>query len=202
MTINEVLAALLQAVLLAVVPVCSGFLVQGIRALARYTSAKTDNAMAQKYLEDAANAIATAVSRTNQTYVDTLKKSGTFTKENQQEALGMAIKEAVNLMTHETTNFLKEAYGDMNDYLVSQIEAEVRKQKLNESVLLGAPVESVMEARESPDPVAVAVAAASAAATAATAATAQVAAGQSIATDPAPATADAPQTTEPDTPEE
>ena len=131
--------------------------------------------------------------------MDTLKKSGTFTKENQQEALGMAIREAVNLMRHETINFLKEAYGDMNDYLVSQIEAEVRKQKLAEPLTLGAPVEAVMEVRESPDPVAVAVAAASAAATAATA---QVAAARNSATDPAPATADAPQTTEPDAPEE
>lgn len=164
---KEILPILLQAVLLAVVPVCSAFLVQGIRALARYASTKTDNALAQKYLEDAANAIATAVSQTNQTYVDTLKKSGTFTKENQQEALGMAIKEAVNLMRHETIAFLKEAYGDMNDYLVSQIEAEVRKQKLAEPLMLGAPVDAVMEVRESPDPVAIATAAASAAATAA-----------------------------------
>ena len=196
---NEFLATLTQAVLLAVVPVCTAFLAQGIRALARYASTKTDSALAQKYLEDAANAITTAVSRTNQTYVDTLKKSGTFTKENQQEALGMAIREAVNLMRHETINFLKEAYGDMNDYLVSQIEAEVRKQKLAEPLTLGAPVEAVMEVRESPYPVAVAVAAASAAATAATA---QVAAARNSATDPAPATADAPQTTEPDAPEE
>ena len=186
---KEFLATLLQAVLLAVVPICAAYAANGVRALARYASAKTDNALAQKYLEDAANAIATAVSRTNQTYVDTLKKSGTFTKENQQEALGMAIKEAVNLMTHETINFLKEAYGDMNDYLVSQIEAEVRKQKLAEPLMLGAPVEAVMEVRESPDPVAVAVAAASAAATAATA---QVAAGQHSAPGPAPDTADAP----------
>ena len=73
---NEFLATLTQAVLLAVVPVCTAFLAQGIRALARYASTKTDSALAQKYLEDAANAITTAVSRTNQTYVDTLKKSG------------------------------------------------------------------------------------------------------------------------------
>ena len=168
---KEFLATLLQAVLLAVVPICAAYAANGVRALARYASAKTDNALAQKYLEDAANAIATAVSRTNQTYVDTLKKSGTFTKENQQEALGMAIKEAVNLMTHETINFLKEAYGDMNDYLVSQIEAEVRKQKLAEPLMLGAPVEVVMEAQGSTDTEAVAAAAAAAA----SAAVAQVA---------------------------
>ena len=173
---KEILPILLQAVLLAVVPVCSAFLVQGIRALARYASTKMDNALAKKYLEDAASAITTAVSHTNQTYVDTLKKSDKFTKENQEEALSKAIREAVNLMQHETIAFLKEAYGDMNDYLVSQIEAEVRKQKLAEPLTLGAPVEAVMEVRENPDPVAVATAAASAAATAATAQVARTAA--------------------------
>lgn len=162
---KEFLATLLQAVLLAVVPICAAYAANGVRALARYASAKTDNALAQKYLEDAANAIATAVSRTNQTYVDTLKKSGTFTKENQQEALGMAIKEAVNLMTHETINFLKEAYGDMNDYLVSKIEAEVRLQKQNDPAMLSVPLEAIGSVTESPSTTAVAVAAASAAAT-------------------------------------
>lgn len=159
---NEFLATLLQAVLLAVVPVGTAFLAQGIRSLSRYASAKTDNALAQKYLDEAAYAIATAVSQTNQTYVDALKKSGKFTKENQQEALGMAIREAVSLMRHETIAFLKEAYGDMDNYLVSQIEAEVRKQKLAEPALLGVPVGAADAARESLDPATVAEAAAAA----------------------------------------
>lgn len=162
---SEFLSALLQAVIIAAVPVCAGAIVKGIRALAKHLSTQTDSELARKYLADAADAITTAVSLVNQTYVDGLKKSGTFTKENQQEALSRAIKEAVNLMTHETIAFLKEAYGDMNDYLVSKIEAEVRLQKQNDPAMLSVPLEAVGSVTESPSTTAVAVAAASAAAT-------------------------------------
>ena len=168
---NEFLSALLQAVIIAVVPVCAGAIVKGIRAFTKHLSTRTDSELAKKYLADATDAITTAVSLVNQTYVDGLKKSGTFTKENQEEALSKAIKEAVSLMRNETIAFLKQAYGDMNNYLVSQIEAEVRKQKLAEPALLGAPVEVVMEAQGSTDTEAVAAAAAAAA----SAAVAQVA---------------------------
>lgn len=162
---NEFLSALLQAVIIAAVPVIAGATVKGVRALAKHLSTKTDSELAKKYLADAADAITTAVSLVNQTYVDGLKKSGTFTKENQEEALGRAIKEAVNLMRHETLAFLKEAYGDMNDYLVSKIEAEVRLQKKNDLDKLNAPLEAIGSVTESPSTTAVAVAAASAAAT-------------------------------------
>ena len=168
---NEFLSALLQAVIIAVVPVCAGAIVKGIKAFTKHLSTRTDSELAKKYLADATDAITTAVSLVNQTYVDGLKKSGTFTKENQEEALSKAIKEAVSLMRNETIAFLKQAYGDMNNYLVSQIEAEVRKQKLAEPALLGAPVEVVMEAQGSTDTEAVAAAAAAAA----SAAVAQVA---------------------------
>lgn len=162
---NEFLSALLQAVIIAAVPVCAGAIVKGVKALANNLSTKTDSELAKKYLADAADAITTAVSLVNQTYVDGLKKSGTFTKENQEEALSRAIKEAVNLMRHETLAFLKEAYGDMNDYLVSKIEAEVRLQKQSDPAMLSTPLEAVSGVVESPNTTAVAVAAASAAAT-------------------------------------
>lgn len=171
---HEFLSTLLQAVFIAAVPVISGAIVKGIRALAKHLSTQTDNALAKKYLSDASDAITTAVSRVNQTYVDGLKKSGTFTKENQEEALGLAVKEAVNLMTHETIAFLKEAYGDMNDYLVSKIEAEVRLQKKNDPDKFSIPVDAIEGVREAPDTAAIATATAAATAAATTAATAAV----------------------------
>lgn len=171
---NEFLSTLLQAVIIAAVPVISGAIVKGVRALAKHLSTQTDNALAKKYLSDASDAITTAVSRVNQTYVDGLKKSGTFTKENQEEALGLAVKEAVNLMTHETIAFLKEAYGDMNDYLVSKIEAEVRTQKQDDPATFGIPLEAIESVREVPDTAAIATATAAATAAATTAATAAV----------------------------
>lgn len=126
---NEFLSTLLQAVIIAAVPVCAGFLAKGIKAAAGYLGAKTENENAKKYLEAAADAVSTAVTYTSQKYVDSLKKSDSFSKENQEAALEMAVDNAKALLTAEAQRFLEEAYGDLNAYLISKIEAEVRHQK-------------------------------------------------------------------------
>lgn len=137
---NEFLSELFQAVLIAAVPVVTVFVGRGIAALSRYFTAKTENQTAKKYLEDAADAVAKAVTYTNQVYVDTLKKSGSFTKENQKEALGMALEKATSLLTAEAISFLEKAYGDLMEYLAANIEAEVRKQKGEAALVMSAPV--------------------------------------------------------------
>lgn len=162
---NEFLSTLLQAVLIAAIPIISAFIGKGVKAFANHLSAQTDNELAKKYLKEAADAIEEAVAFTNQTYVDTLKKSGTFTKENQDEARQKSLDKAVALLTAEARKFLEEAYGDLNSYLLNRIEPEVRRQKNGEPATLSVPLEAVEGVRESPD--VTSVAAATAAATAA-----------------------------------
>lgn len=162
---NEFLSTLLQAVLIAAVPICAGAAIKGIRAAIQYLASKSESEIAKKYLMDVADAISTAVTYTSQTYVDGLKASGNFTKENQEEALKKAVEQAEKLLTAEARNFLEKAYGDLNAYLVSKIEAEVRVQKQqSNTITLGEPF--IVEPKEAPD--VTTVAAATAAATAAT----------------------------------
>ncbi len=132
---NEFLTTLLQAVLVAAVPVCAAFIGKGLKALADYLGQKSESDTAKRFLEAVADAVSTAVTYTSQTYVDALKKSGEFTKENQQDALGIAVAQAKNLLTAEATAFLESAYGDLNEYLKSRIEAEVRNQKMEVGTL-------------------------------------------------------------------
>lgn len=132
---NDFLATLLQAVLVAAVPVCAAFIGKGIKTLATYLGQKSENDTAKKYLVAAADAISTAVTYTSQVYVDKLKETGQFTKENQQEALGIAVAQAKNLLTAEAAAYLQTAYGDLNEYLKSRIEAEVRNQKMGVGTL-------------------------------------------------------------------
>ena len=61
--------------------------------------------------------------------MDALKKSDCFSKENQEEALTMAVEKAKSLLTAEAIVFLEEAYGDVTEFLKTNIEAEVREQK-------------------------------------------------------------------------
>lgn len=162
---NEFLSTLLQAVLIAAIPVISAFIGKGVKVFANHLSAQTDNELAKKYLKEAADAIEEAVAFTNQTYVDTLKKSGTFTEENQEEARKKSLDKAIALLTADARKFLEEAYGDLNSYLLNRIEPEVRRQKNGEPATLSVPLEAVEGVRESPD--VTGVAAATAAATAA-----------------------------------
>ena len=127
---SEFLSALLQAVLVAAIPVIATFAGKGLKALAEYLGEKSQNDMARKYLDEAAEAISTAVTFTSQTYVDALKKSGQFDKDKQEWALQVALAQAKRLLTEEAQSFLIEAYGDLTQYLEGRIEAEVRNQKL------------------------------------------------------------------------
>lgn len=161
---KEFLLALLQAVATAAVPVCAAYLVQFLRRKSKQIGAQTDSLTAKKMLDEATAAVATAVTVTSQTYVDALKKNGTFTRENQKIALELAVEQARKLLTAEAKDFLSAAYGNLNDYLASRTEAEVRRQKLEHPVV-GTVLESVEAVKESPD--VTSVAAATAAATAA-----------------------------------
>lgn len=136
---NEFLSTLLQAVLIAAIPVITGAAIKGVQAVAKHLASKTDNELAKKYLKEVADAIEEAVSFTNQTYVNTLKKSDKFTEENQAEALNRSLEKATALLTADARKFLEEAYGDLNAYLLIRIEPEVRRQKKAEpdSVAIG-----------------------------------------------------------------
>lgn len=126
---SEFITTLLQAVIIAAVPVCAAAIGKGVWALVRYITTKTSNETTQKYLAEAAAAISTAVTYTSQTYVDKLKDKSEFNIDQQKQALNTAIEKAKSLLTAEAAAFLEEAYGDLADYLRTNIEAEVRNQK-------------------------------------------------------------------------
>ena len=133
---NDFLSTLLQAILVAAVPVCAAFLGKGLKALASYLGQKSQSDTVKMYMEAIADAVATAVTFTSQTYVDALKKSGKFTKENQEYALKIAKSEAMRLLTQEAKDFIANAYGSLDQYLEGRIEAEVRRQKMGVGTLI------------------------------------------------------------------
>ena len=158
---KEFLFELLYAVSTAAIPVCAAFLVQFLRRKSAQIGAQTDSLTTKKLLDEATNAVTTAVTYVSQTYVDALKKNGNFTRENQKVAMELAVDQAKKLLTAEAKNFLSAAYGSLNDYLVSRAEAEVRRQKL-EYPAVGTILESVETVKESTDVTSVAAAAAAA----------------------------------------
>lgn len=133
---KEFILVLLQAVIIAAVPVVTTYLCNFLKQKSNQAAAKTNNDLAASYIKEAADAIATAVTFTSQTYVDNLKNSGTFTVENQKEAFNKAMNKAVEILSAEAKEYLTKAYGDLTNYLTTKIEAEVRNQKFT-AILTG-----------------------------------------------------------------
>ena len=119
----------LQAMLIIAIPVLSGYAIYYLNKLAKRAQEKVANATASRYIEEAADAVTTAVLNTAQTYTDALKKSDTFSLDNQQEALNRAIKVAQNQLSADATRFINEVYGDATKYLAEKIEAEIQISK-------------------------------------------------------------------------
>jgi hypothetical protein len=126
---QELLTTLLQTVITVAVPILTTFAVNFLRAKAAQATATVKNELANKYISEATDAVATAVLYTTQTYTDTLKKSGTFSKENQLEAFAKALAQAKALITDDTRRFIEMTYGDLTKYLAPRIEAEVKLTK-------------------------------------------------------------------------
>ena len=126
---QELLSNLLIAVITAAVPVITAYGISLIKKTAENAAANTSNVKEQGYIREIADAISDAVAATSQTYVDALKKTGSFTKEAQAEAAQKALTTCIASISPAATAFIERAYGDMKEYLTTRIEAEVRKQK-------------------------------------------------------------------------
>lgn len=156
----DIIKEILLAIVTVCVPILSTYGVKLIKRLADKATAETDSALIQGYIEEIAEAISTAVSNTNQTYVDSLKAAGAFTAEAQKEALQKSLTTAAAILSTEAAEFIEEVYGDVTAYLTVRIEAEVREQKLSTGVAVTSTLESTADTTT--------VAATTAAATAAT----------------------------------
>ena len=127
---KELLFQILQAVIIAVIPIVSAYSIKWIKQAAEEAKASADSEKIQGYITEIANAISDAVAATSQTFVDELKKNGTFTMEAQKEAAQKALNACLASISPAATAFIQETYGDLTEYLSNKIEAEVRKQKM------------------------------------------------------------------------
>lgn len=82
-----------------------------------------------QYVDKAQEIIGNAVLTVSQTYVDTLKSNGSFTKEAQEKAKNKAIEIANKLITEESKNAIIILYGDFDVFLDSMIESLVKQNK-------------------------------------------------------------------------
>lgn len=126
---DDTLLIVLQAVILAVIPVLTTFLVKFLTAKAQELKTAVNNTTVSEYIDEITRAVNTAVACTNQTYVDDLKGKNMFDKNTQTHALLLSLDAAKASISASALEYIKKMYGDSDKYLETRIEAEVKRQK-------------------------------------------------------------------------
>lgn len=126
---NEAVFNLLMAVVTAAVTALSVFVAAFVKKKGEQAAAETNSTLLKDVIEEVTGIVSIAVSAVSQTYVDELKKAGSFDAEAQKQALAMALAACIKAISPATKAFIEETYGDLTEYLTTYIEAEVRKQK-------------------------------------------------------------------------
>ena len=124
-TLNEVLYTLIICALMIVVR----FGVQ----LVRTKTAEIKNTEVQQVIDN----IGDIVIMVSQTFVDSLKESGNFDKEAQAKAFDMAKTAALNGMSDSMKKYIDKYCGGLDEWLRIQIEAWVKKNKIEEIAAKG-----------------------------------------------------------------
>lgn len=114
----NVLSVLLTAVILPLISIAGTQLI-------KFINSKIKNNELAKQLTTATTIVTNAVRVVFQTYVDTLKKNGSFDKDAQAEALTRAKNIALSQITEDTKSYIEDNYGDFNNWLIIQIEATI-----------------------------------------------------------------------------
>ncbi len=79
-----------------------------------------------KYIDIVGNMIIGAVQEVNNKIVDDLKSKDMFTKEAQKQAMEECKELVMNMMDDNMKTILSESIGDLNAYIQSQIELNIK----------------------------------------------------------------------------
>ncbi len=129
MNVLNLLTEIFEVCIIPLLGVLTAYLVSYIRAKSEDLVNKTENELADKYIQMLAETISDCVIATNQTYVENLKKDNLFTAEAQKEAFAKTYEAVINILTDEAKDYLTEVYGDLTTYITMKIEAEVNLSK-------------------------------------------------------------------------
>ena len=125
---NEIILNIISVVVTAVIlPLIS---YAGAR-LITWLNTKIKDENAKQQLTVATDIVTNAVRSVFQTYVEALKKNGTFDKESQKVALIKAKNDALGQMTDEIKEYITKNYGDLETWIVTQIESTINILKNN-----------------------------------------------------------------------
>lgn len=125
----EIVIQIIQVCVIPLLGILTKFLVDFLSAKRDELNSKIDSEIAQKYINMIYQTVVDCVIATNQTYVESLKKSGSFDEAAQKEAFNRTMSAVMAILSDDAKEYIAEATGDLNTYLTQLIEAEVNKHK-------------------------------------------------------------------------
>ena len=129
-TWTDLILKIAEVCLVPILGILTSALIKFINSKIGELKERTENETLHKYIEMFNDTICNCVIATNQTYVEALKKQGSFDLEAQKMAFVMTKNAVLGLLSEEAKAYLTEIYGDLMTYLPIKIEAEVNNQKL------------------------------------------------------------------------
>lgn len=125
----ELLTQIFELVIIPLLGALTIYAVKWINAKSEEIKIKNDNEILDKYLSMLAETVTKCVIATNQTYVETLKKEGKFDAEAQKVAFEKTYTAVMEIISVDMVDYLTEAVGDFETFLMQSIEAEVNSNK-------------------------------------------------------------------------
>lgn len=117
---------------IAIVPllgVLVPYIIKLIRTKSQEIQDKTNNELVNKYIDLITDTVVNCVIATNQTYVESIKNSGSFDAEAQKEAFNKTLASVKTILGEDMLAFISEMFGDVETYLTVLIETAVNENK-------------------------------------------------------------------------
>ena len=123
------LTQIMEVVVIPLLGILTAYVVKIVNAKLEEVSANRKNELEKKYIDMLNDTISDCVIATTQTYVESLKKQGSFDAEAQKKAFNQTYGAVMGILSEEAKKYLNEAIGDLNLYITQKIEAEVKISK-------------------------------------------------------------------------
>ena len=129
MTTQELIQTILFVMATAIMPVVVKYVVAYLQTKSDILIDSFENETIREYADDAIECVLNAVIAVNQTFVESLKNSGSFTESSQREAFNKAKQLVLSLISDNSKKAIEKLYGDFNTWLENQIEVCVNEAK-------------------------------------------------------------------------
>lgn len=117
---------------LCIIPLLGAVTIYVVNLIKKRVDALTkesNNVLANKYLEGLEATVINCIKATNQTYVETLKKEGSFDKAAQEEAFKKTYEAVMAIVTDDAQKYLQEITKDVPTLVTNLIEAKIAETK-------------------------------------------------------------------------